>query len=93
MWWSNQNLDKPFKTKDGGLWHFRVWNDIVDGRYIQRIFFWDDAQMTTGCAEFAGDRALHLSKVRQRKLKLATDPGYRERFRQELKFPVERYHA
>ena len=93
MWWKSQNLSRPFKSADGRVWHFRVWHDIVGGTHTERIYFWDDSKELTGCAEFGGDQSLHVSKLKQRMRKIATDPAYRDRFRRELQFPVERHYS
>jgi hypothetical protein len=93
MWWKSQNLDRPVKSADGRVWHFRVWHDIVGGKHAERIYFWDDSQEFMGCAEFAGDQSLHVSKLKQRMRKIVTDPAYGDRFRRELQFPVERHYS
>ena len=93
MWWHGQNLEKPLKDAHGRLWHFRVWHDDVAGIYTQRIFFWDEAREDTGYAEFAGDQRLHVSKIKQRIRKILTDSSYRESFRRQLAFPVERHYS
>jgi hypothetical protein len=93
MWWTGQNLARPVRSPDGRLWHFRVWHGHSDGVYRQRIFFWDESRADTGCAEFARDQALHVSRIRQRIRKLVTDAAYRARYRRELEFPVERHYS
>jgi hypothetical protein len=93
MWWKSQNLDRPVRGRDGRTWHFRVWHDVVEGAHTERIYFWDESREITGCAEFAADQSLHISKVKQRMRKIVTDPAYREQFRRELQFPVERRYA
>lgn len=93
MWWHGQNLEKPVKTRNGGVWHFRVWHGSEDGSYRQRVFFWDDEKKTCGCAEFATGQALHVSKIKQRMQKIVTDPGYRSQYLQDLKFPVEKHYG
>ena len=93
MWWSNQNLERPVRATDGRLWHFRVWHDHVAGVYTQRIFFWDESRADTGCAEFARDQVLHVSKIKQRIRKIVTDAAYPERHRRDLEFPVERHYS
>lgn len=93
MWWRGQNLEGPRRDAEGRLWHFRVWHDFVEGRYLQRIFFWDDPRQDTGMAEFAGDQALHVTRLRQRISKLVSDPDYRRRFHRPLVFPVERHYG
>ena len=92
-WWKSQNLDRPVKGTDGRVWHFRVWHDMVGGAYTERIYFWDESREFTGCAEFSGDQVLHISKLKQRMRKIATDPSYIERFRRDLQFPVERHYS
>jgi hypothetical protein len=81
------------KARDGRVWHFRVWHDFVDGVHTERIYFWDESRELTGCAEFAADQILHISKMKQRMRKIVTDPAYRDKFRRELQFPVERHYS
>lgn len=93
MWWTGQNLERSLRDHDGRLWSFRVWHDFVDGVYTQRIFFWDDARTETGWVELSRDETLHVSRIKQRIRKIATDAGYRERHRREFSFPIGRHHA
>jgi hypothetical protein len=79
--------------KDGVVWHFRVWTDHIDGKHFQRIYFCDEAQREMGCAEFADDQTLHVSKIKQRMQKVASDASYRKQFQCELRFPIERYYS
>jgi hypothetical protein len=92
MWLRGQNMEKPIRAHDGSVWHFRVWRDFIDNVYIQRIYFWDEARETTGCAEFSADQSLHVSKIKQRIRKLVTDSDYRNQFKRELRFPVEKHY-
>jgi hypothetical protein len=93
MWWTSQNLARPISDSTGRIWHFRVWHDFVDGIHIQRLYFWDESFQEAGCAEFAVDQTLHVSKLKQRIQKLVKDPSYRGRFVRELAFPVERHYS
>lgn len=93
MWWKSQNLDKPIEGLGGSLWHFRVWHNVVDGTHIERVYFWDEPREITGCAEFAADQSLHVTKLKQRIRKIVTNAAYRERFLLKLRFPVERYYS
>ena len=90
MWWNDKQLNQPQKAKDGSLWHFRVWHDHISGTYTQRIFFWDDECQSTGLIEFSDDQTIPKSKLRQRINKIMRNSEYRQKFLQELKFPVER---
>jgi hypothetical protein len=93
MWWRGQSLDTPRRDASGGVWHFRVWHDSAEHRYVQRIFFWDEARRETGVVEFDDDQALHVRRLRQRIAKLVKDATYRRRFHRSLRFPLERYHV
>ncbi len=93
MWWNSQNLARVTRGRDGRVWHFRVWYDVVDGAFTERIYFWDESLEITGCAEFAADQSLHVAKLKQRMRKIITNPVYRERFLRQLQFPVERYYS
>ena len=90
MWWRGQHLNDVRKGRDGRAWHFRVWHDFVDGVYIQRVFFWDADKSETGAIEFASDKALHVSRLRQSIGKVVREPRYRSLHRRPLRFPVER---
>jgi hypothetical protein len=93
MWWNGQNLGKPLTAKDGVAWHFRVWTDHIEGKHVQRIYFWNDEQREMGCLELADDQTLHISKIKQRMQKIVRDPSYCEQFLCELQFPIERYYS
>jgi hypothetical protein len=93
MWWNYQNLNIPREAKDGSLWHFRVWHGNVQGIYTQRIYFWDEAQKTTGYVELAGDQTLHISKLKQRMNKIVANPEYRVKYLKELIFPIEKHYS
>ena len=92
MWWNSQNLNHPIKARDGSIWHFRIWHGSDAGKYSQRIFFWNDEKASCGCAEFATDQTLHVSKIKQRMQKIITDEEYRSQYLRKLKFPVEKHY-
>jgi hypothetical protein len=89
MWVRSKEMKRPVEDRRGCLWHFQLWW----GAAVQRVFFWDDARETTGVIEFATDRTLHYSKLRQQIQKLAKDPAYRKRYLKPLKFPLERHYG
>ncbi len=91
MWWNGQNIDKPLPGKNGELWHFRVWHGEEDGDNLLRLFFWNDSRSETGLVELRGDQRLHITQIKSRFTKIATDDEYREQFLRPLKFPLERY--
>ena len=93
MWWKSQNLERPVRARDGRVWNFRVWHDVFEGAHTWRIYFWDEAREVTGCAEFVAEQSLHITKVKQKMRKIVTDPAYRDKFRRDLKFPVERHYS
>ena len=93
MWWNNQNLHKPRTDKAGAIWHFKVWHDLLDGIYIQRIYFWDDQKKRTGVLEFKDSQVVNATKLKDRIRKLLLEPAYRRRFYKRLRFPVERYYS
>jgi hypothetical protein len=93
MWWRNQNLDQSRRDATGHIWHFRVWHDFQDGRYLLRIFFWGDDRGRSGVVECVNDSVVHVSQVRQRIRKLVSDDAYRQRFFCPLRFPVERHYS
>jgi len=93
VWWSEQNLEKPRRNPSGELWHFRVWHDHVAGVYTQRIFFWNDAKSESGMLELTGDKARHVTQLKQLIAKLAKHPDYRAKFHRPLEYPVEHKYA
>lgn len=93
MWWNSQNLDLARKDVTGRVWHFRVWHDHVQGVYIQRIFFWDEARAETGMIEMKADQTRHISRLKQVIAKLVKDPQYRARYARSIDFPVEHKYA
>ena len=92
MWWKTQNLERPRKDPKGNIWHFRVWHDSINDVYIQRIFFWNDEKTETGIMELSADKVLHISKIKQRMVKILADPEYRKQFYKELYFPIEKHY-
>ena len=89
MWWTGQNLEQPRYGPDGTPWYFQVWHDHVDCIYIQRIYFWDESRRETGVMEVTGNNTLHVSRLKQRMIRLAKDPEFRRRFHQPLHFPLK----
>lgn len=91
MWWDHQNLDKPRRDKNGKRWNFRVWHEVESLRHVARVFFWDDGK------EFCGVRILgdvtHITALHDFIEKLVADPALRERYRRDLRFPLERYYS
>src|SRR5512137_1304323 len=93
MWWTGQNLDLIRTARSGKRWHFRVWHDQVEGVYIQRIFFWDDARSETGVVEFRGPATIHVTRLRDAIRRLVSHADYRCRHATRLEFPVEKAYA
>jgi hypothetical protein len=93
MWWKSQNLDKPIRDKNGHIWHFLIWSDFPSGVHTQRIYFWDGDKNETGVVELSGDQTLHITQLKKRIAKLATNPEYRRQFRCKLSFPIERHYG
>ena len=93
MWWNGQNIDKPLPGRNGELWHFRVWHGEEDGVYLQRLYFWNELRSETGLIELRGDQCLHITKVKSRFRKLATDDEFRKQYLCPLKFPLERHNS
>jgi hypothetical protein len=90
MWWRSQHLSESRKDSGGRKWNFRVWHDVVDGKAVERVFFWDDLRTETGAIEFVGDQTLHVTRLRQLIEKLVKQPKFRAKHRRGLRFPVER---
>jgi hypothetical protein len=91
VWCRGQNLEKRVDST-GREWQFRVWVDFVNGRPVQRIFFWNKERTDSGILEFKGDQTLHIRRIRDRISKLVKDAEYRGRYRRPLRFPVERHY-
>jgi hypothetical protein len=92
MWWDQRNLNKPRYDKSGKKWNFRVWHDVVEGRRIQSIFFWDDKRKFCGVV-LLSPGVLHTSRLHSLIEKLVADPALRAKHRQVLKFPLERHYS
>ena len=92
-WWRGQHLDEAREDASGRRWHFRVWHGVVNDRYLQRVFFWNEDRSETGAIEMAADKTLHVSRIRQVMTKVVQQPAYRARFVRELRFPVERHYS
>jgi len=93
MWWRGQNLELVRADRSGSKWHFRVWHDHVDGIYIQRVFFWDDARSETGLVEFKGPDALHVRGLKDVISRLLARAEFRGRYTTPLAFPVEKHYG
>jgi hypothetical protein len=91
MWCNGKNLDKPITGPDGTVWHFSAWSDSVQGTWVQRLFFWNEAKSETGLIEFRGPDTLHVRKIKQRLSRIAKDSGYRKKHLRPLRFPLKRY--
>ena len=89
-WWRGQGLEGPLHGQDGTTWHFLVWHGPIDGQYAQRIFFWNQDQTETGVVRFSSAQSLHVSKLKDRLRKLASDATYRSKWHEHLEFPIER---
>jgi len=94
-WWRGQNLNKPIRAQDGCIWYFRVWhgfetNEAGWKEQRQRIFFWNDEKSIMGRIQFKSDQVLHVSKVKQRMIKIMTEENYRSKHLEELHFPIEK---
>ena len=90
-WWRNQNLERTLHDPDGISWSFLVWHGTYDGTYTQFIFFWNESKTETGLLKLIGDKTLHVSKLRDRQVKIANDPSYRKKWLYPLEFPIERH--
>jgi len=88
MWWNHQNMDKPIKTKDGLIWEFAVWHEMVNGVHQQKIYFWDQAKKVAGMMEL--NEPVHRNKLKDKMKKVATDKNFRDKYTCELKFPIEK---
>ena len=89
MWWTTQNLDNELTDKNGIVWVFRVWHDHINGIYIQRIFFWTTTKDQSGVIEFKDDQTLHISKLKDRMIKITKNENYRNKFLIPRKHPVQ----
>jgi hypothetical protein len=91
MWWDGQNLDKPRMDVTGKRWNFRVWHGVIEGRHIERVFFWDDSRESCGVVLLSP--SLHVSRLRMLIQKLVADPALRKKHKRELCFPLERHYS
>jgi hypothetical protein len=96
MWMNHQNLNKPRKDKNGKKWNFRVWFDVWTETKVlsaQRVFFWDDAKQSCGVVVLIPGSEMHVSRLKQMIANLVADPRLREKYRRELRFPLERHYS
>jgi hypothetical protein len=93
MWWDYQNLDKPRLDSFGTRWNFRVWHDVVDLHHVARVFFWDDARVSTGVMIMSKAARTDVAALHAMIQKLASDPDLRARHERELTFPLERHYS
>ena len=91
MWRDYQNLNKPRIDVTGKRWNFRVWHDVIDGRHIERLFYWDDTREYTGVVLLSP--ALHVSRLHTLIQKLVSDSEMREKHKRVLCFPLERHYS
>ena len=93
MWWNGQGLDRPREDKNGQRWLFRVWHDVVARHHVVRVFFWSEDRTVMGVVPSSIDGRTHVRAVRALIEKLVADSALRDRYRQDLRFPVERHYA
>ena len=65
MWWNHQNLDKPRKDKSGKRWNFRVWHEVLNGRHVECVFFWDDEKESCGAVRLARNHECSNGRTRR----------------------------
>lgn len=93
VWWDLQNLDKPHRDKSGKRWNFRVWHDVVNGRHVARVFFWDDERKTCGVRLFHPDDDTHVTKLHAFIKKVVASKAIRSKYLRELCFPLEQHYS
>lgn len=93
MWWDEQNLAEPRRGRNGTIWHFLVWHDVVSLKHVARVFFWDDRRTTTGVVVLPPSARTDVSALRGLIQKLAADPQLRARHLRELRFPLQRHYS
>jgi hypothetical protein len=92
MWWDYQNLNATHTDKRGTRWNFRVWHEIVDGRHVARVFFWDDVQHSTGVVLLSGSARSDVRYLHTLIQKLVADAHLRAKHQREVRFPLERHY-
>jgi hypothetical protein len=91
MTWTNiKDFKKPFLSKTGQKWHVRLWMGDLAGVFTEYIFYWDDDKNETGKITLTGPDSLHVSRIKQKMIKLINDEKLRAKHNCELKFPIER---
>lgn len=83
------------RDKSGKRWNFSYWytGSSLGHSKAQRLFFWDDRHKDAGFVLLAGERSQPYSSIRNLVDKLVAHPEVRERYRRELRFPLERHYA
>jgi hypothetical protein len=92
MWWDYQNLNATHTDKSGDKWHFRVWHETVNMRHVARVFFWNDAQHSSGVVLLSGETRSDVRYLHTLIQKLAADARLRARYQREIRFPLERHY-
>ena len=90
MWWDRQNLNQSRTDREGRRWNFRVWNDFVNGKMVERIFYWDDQRDVTGVVFF--NPGVHVSRLQKVIQQLVASEELRDKYRRDLRFPLERHY-
>jgi hypothetical protein len=61
--------------------------------YAQRIFFWNEGKDVTGVVLLLPGKTLHISRLRTLIQKVVADQTFRDQYRRELNFPLERHYV
>ncbi len=83
---NSQHPNNWVSDSTGKQWYWQVEFELEGGNEVQRIFFWNAEKTKTGMLKLEGNETLHMSRVRQRILKLVKNPAYRARFLCPLHF-------
>jgi hypothetical protein len=93
MWWDHQNFGRVRKDKKGTKWNFRVWHDMVNGKRVARVFFWNDKRDSSGIVLFPPGARTNFSALHSLIEKLVADPKLRAKHQRKVRFPLERYYS
>ena len=89
--------EKPRQGKDGRRWNFAHWYSVWwvadHAKTAQRLFFWDDDKRECGAVLLGPGKVMHYSKIVSLIAKLVADGSLRQKYRRDIKFPLQRHYG
>lgn len=91
--WSDE---RHFQDRSGERWNFRYWYSGWSRDHTkkaQRLFFWNDSKNICGVIVLLPGRTQPYSRLLSLMKELTAKAELRERYRRQLRFPLERYYS